>query len=181
MFTPTRLLKTEDSIWGVPEDVSDTSLHPYIVTKGRTKYIAPDGEKLIISAFTRGYTQVKSATVADNRQPENIDAVYTMIGMLKEELEAKNTQLAKKDEQIERLTTALENTTASLHAAQALHAGTMHKQLGEGDGDRPEGAAPQQEAVEVMDIEKIRAEPPAAAPADPEHKPGFFARIFRRK
>lgn len=45
-----------------------------------------------------------------------------VISMLQHELKVKN-------EQIERLTIALENTTASLQAAQALHAGTMKKQI----------------------------------------------------
>jgi AcrR family transcriptional regulator len=51
----------------------------------------------------------------DAHQSASHDAV---ISMLQRELEIKN-------QQIDRLTTALENTTASLHAAQALHAGTL--------------------------------------------------------
>ena len=53
---------------------------------------------------------------------DNANRVDTLISMLQRELEIKNKQ-------IEDLTTALEHTTASLHAAQALHAGTMQKQL----------------------------------------------------
>ena len=56
--------------------------------------------------------------------------------MLQKELDGKNEQIAAqtrqleaKDRQIEQLTAALENTTSSLQAAQALHAGTMQKQL----------------------------------------------------
>jgi len=58
----------------------------------------------------------------------------SVVAMLQKELDIKN-------QQIESLTVALENTTASLHAAQALHVGTMQKQLTDG-GDQPEPATP---------------------------------------
>jgi hypothetical protein len=48
--------------------------------------------------------------------------IHTVIDLLKRELEIKNKQ-------IEDLTKALENTTASLMAAHALHAGTMQDKL----------------------------------------------------
>ena len=38
-------------------------------------------------------------------------------------------ELGVKNEQIDELTTALSETSKALHAAQALHAGTMQKQL----------------------------------------------------
>ena len=137
----------------------------YISTKGTTKYIAPEGEKLIKSAFSEKATTKVHTNRVHGVHVDVADPVYTMIGMLKEELETKNrqldskdVQLAEKDKQIGELTAALENTTASLHAAQALHAGTMHKQLGAGAGDL------QQEDA-----------------AEPEKKPGLFARIFGNK
>lgn len=63
-------------------------------------------------------------------------------------------QLAVKDQQIATLTAALESTSAALHAAQALHAGTIRKELMPGEPD----------------------------PATPEPaRTGIFARIFGRK
>ena len=63
----------------------------------------------------------------------------TVIAMLQRELEVKNGQIEALQRQNELLTSALENTTSSLQAAQALHAGTMQQQL----------AAPEESAVEA--------------------------------
>jgi len=49
--------------------------------------------------------------------------------MLQSELDSKNKLIDEQQQTIRELTAALENTTASLHAAQSLHAGTMQKQL----------------------------------------------------
>ena len=49
------------------------------------------------------------------------------------QIEAQQAQLATKETEILNLTAALENTTKSLHAAQALHAGTMQAQLEAGE------------------------------------------------
>ena len=46
-------------------------------------------------------------------------------------------QLREKDKQIEALTKALENTTSSLKASQALHAGTIQNQLTESSESEP--------------------------------------------
>lgn len=102
-----------------------TSIQPYIYMEVGTKYIDETGEKLIKEAFEgKVYT-----TVADNEpidKAETVDTVHTLINMLQNELDVKNKQ-------IQELTAALENTTASLHAAQVLHAGTMQNRLEPGD------------------------------------------------
>jgi predicted site-specific integrase-resolvase len=83
----------------------------------------------------------------DVHQTTSSDTVIdTVIAMLQKELDIKNRQ-------IEELTAALEHTTASLHAAQALHAGTMQKQLTESDADRE----------------------------TPQEQKGFFSRLFKGK
>ena len=61
-----------------------------------------------------------------NNQSQPLEAV---IAMLQRELEIKNGQIEALQRQNEQLTSALENTTSSLQAAQALHAGTMQQQL----------------------------------------------------
>jgi AcrR family transcriptional regulator len=65
----------------------------------------------------------------------------TVISMLRQELDAKNAQLAAKDKQIDDLNARLAEVTAALvgaqdaaRAAQALHAGTIQAQLGDGRG-----------------------------------------------
>jgi hypothetical protein len=61
--------------------------------------------------------------------------------MLRRELDAKNAQLTAKDKQIDDLNARLADVTAALigaqesaRAAQALHAGTIQAQLGDGRG-----------------------------------------------
>ena len=48
---------------------------------------------------------------------------------LNSQLESQRKQISDQAEQIAKLTSSLDNTTSSLQAAQALHAGTMKKQL----------------------------------------------------
>ena len=112
-----------------------TCIQPYIHTKQGTKYIDDEGERLIIEAFgDKVYTEV-----ADNVHIDKNNHVHTLVTMLQEQLQVKDRQIEARDIQIGELTAALENTTASLHAAQALHAGTMRKQLASGEEDRPAG------------------------------------------
>lgn len=61
---------------------------------------------------------------------EQHDAIIKVLQATIETLEG---QLSIKDRQIERQATTIENLSASLAAAQALHAGTIQQQLVEGD------------------------------------------------
>lgn len=56
-----------------------------------------------------------------------------VLQVLKVTIETLQEQLVIKDKQIERQATTIENLSASLAAAQALHAGTIQQQLAEGD------------------------------------------------
>jgi len=106
-----------------------------------TKYYDEAAETLIIQHFTE--IGVSGEAHHDHIKSGQFDVV---IAMLEKELDAKNRQISE-------LTAALEHTTASLHAAQALHAGTMQKQLTDGRADQNEPQEPQ----------------------------GFFSRFFKRK
>ena len=80
------------------------------------------------------------------------------ITMFQAQLAVKDRQINLLQEQISQLTAAMENLTASLNAEQALHAGTIQKQLA---------------AHSVMD-----------QPSDveqPKQKQGLFSRLFGRK
>ncbi len=85
------------------------------------------------------------------------------IDLLQEQLRVKDQQIATKDkqiaaqqEQLTQLTAALEHTTTSLQAAQALHAGTM-QQLG----------AAEQESVQDEFADPVPAtEPVQESPAE---------------
>ena len=80
------------------------------------------------------------------------------VAFLREQLRVKDRQIEVQQEQISQLTAALEHTTASLHAAQALHAGTMQVQLDAGE--------PQTEVTIGVD-----SRDPEQAQAAPEPKP----------
>ena len=67
-------------------------------------------------------------------------------------------QLIAKDNQIGQITSAMENLTASLNAEQALHAGTIQKQLAE-----------HSTMDQSYDTEQ------------PKQKQSFFARLFGKK
>jgi predicted transcriptional regulator len=108
-------------------------------TVSGTIYILPEGQELIRQAFSQGSAQTRFSGVSANQLPSISDEVSSLISMLQVQLEVKDKQIEARDIQIGELTAALENTTASLHAAQALHAGTMHKQLKSGAEDRPIG------------------------------------------
>ena len=58
-----------------------------------------------------------------------IDLLQEQIRVTDQQIETKDKQIAAQLEQLTQLTAALEHTTTSLQAAQALHAGTM-QQLG---------------------------------------------------
>lgn len=55
--------------------------------------------------------------------------VSDVVSTLQEQLREKDRQIQQQQQSIKELTAALENTTASLKAAQALHAGTMQQNL----------------------------------------------------
>lgn len=87
------------------------------------------------------------------------------IQILQDQLISKDNQIAEKDrqikllqEQITQLTNAMENLTTALNAEQALHAGTIQRQLSEHSVmDQP------------SDVEQ------------PKQKQGLFSRLFGRK
>ena len=80
------------------------------------------------------------------------------ITMYQAQLAVKDRQINLLQEQISQLTAAMENLTASLNAEQALHAGTIQKQLAEHSVmDQP------------SDVEQ------------PKQKQGLFSRLFGRK
>ena len=87
----------------------------------------------------------EQSTLGSNESDESNESNEKLISALTAQLETKDeqikilqAQLLAKDEQLGQLTAALENTTAALTAAQALHAGTLQKQLTMQD-EKPKG------------------------------------------
>jgi SAM-dependent methyltransferase len=107
----------------------------------RTEYYDETAEALIIKHFKANsenetYRERISETYRERFTDTSNDTVVTV---LKHELDAKNAQLEVKDKQIEELNARLADVTAALisaqdtaRAAQALHAGTIQAQLGDG-------------------------------------------------
>ena len=79
------------------------------------------------------------------------------IQMLQEQIKLLQQQLIAKDNQIGQITAAMENLTTALSAEQALHAGTIQKQLAD---------------------HSVKEEP---EPEQPKQKQGLFSRLFCRK
>ena len=88
-------------------------------------------EALILKAFMKD-SQTKIGNQSETKNIENSDLLFTLqntISMLQEQLQVKDQQIEQLQDQISQLTIALENTTSSLKAAQALHAGTIQQQI----------------------------------------------------
>ena len=85
-------------------------------------------EMLITTHFSEK-NRINNVHHDTNKAVSNDVIINTIIDMLQKELDTKNQQLEAKDRHISELTVALENITASLKTAQALHAGTIQKQL----------------------------------------------------
>lgn len=113
----------------VRKKIEKLGLQTELLKNGNKITVDENVAKQIITAFNRP-TENETQTEFAN---QNSNEFSKVIEILQAELESKNEQLASKDRQIEDLTRALENTTASLQAEQALHAGTMQKQLSSGE------------------------------------------------
>ena len=173
----------------IRNEIERQSLRSFCQKSGRSFCIDEEGERRIKSAIV-DRKQNKSKTkfgVVDAKPLQNDD---TLLLLLREELTAKNAQIEElqrqRREQEERhareiaaLTAALENVSASLKAAQALHAGTLQERLEakqavteegvteggltkeRGPEERgPEEGAPQEEEAaapeDTVDVEKKR-------------------------
>lgn len=121
--------------------ISKTAIRKYMTPEFREKFtstsetgailVSEDGENHIKSLrkppettgnqFAETANQEVSGTKNSTGDP--------VVEALLEQLKAKDRQIEAQQVQISQLTAALENTTQSLQAAQALHAGTMKKQL----------------------------------------------------
>ena len=119
-----------------------TSLQGYVSTVDGVLQIDVDGENLIKSAFTKDMSTTDLHGIASTLN-SSVNLTETLVDMLKLDIEAKNRQIEDMhndlvgmqrtiDAQQETIHTQAENIkdlTASLNAAQALHAGTIQAQL----------------------------------------------------
>lgn len=140
----------------------NTRLKPYVELVEGRKLIA---EQALFEIYG---IEVKQTSNQENNQPHNPSSTENnpLYDILREELTAKNRQIEQLQSQVAQLTSALENTTASLRAAQALHAGTMKQQL-----------------LPNPSTEEECCEDPAepAAPEQPTKKLSLWERLFGRQ
>lgn len=115
-----------------------TNLQPFTETIDRVIYISVDGEKLIKEAFGIKNENVNSSIVYDNKFTQKDGELKRIIDILEKQIDSKDNLIQQQQKSINELTAALENTTESLKASQALHAGTMQKQLQESESEKEE-------------------------------------------
>ena len=90
---------------------------------------------------------------------QQLSVLSKQLSVKDEQIKLLQEQLIAKDVQIGQVTTAMESMATALTAAQALHAGTIQKQL-----------------TEYSVMEKSSGEP-----EQPKQKQGLFSRLFGRK
>lgn len=142
-----------------------TRLASYVHEKDGQKYIE---RRALDEVFKIGGVQpIQPEKTAKSPEANNIeqrlyDTMQATIELLQEQIKVKDQQLESKDKQIAaqldqltQLTSALEHTTTSLQAAQALHAGTM-QQLGAADQEETKEDVVEPENEEKDDIEHRR-------------------------
>lgn len=167
-----------------------TELHEYFKIENGKKYIHRDALRLFGNA-TELHNEMQPLATDNATRLHNVAQPFeTALAALEKQLEAMQQQLAEKDKQLSeanahiteltatikaeqehsaQLATALDNTTAALTAAQALHAGTIKQQLieqHEPDSDL--------QAQEEQPTQELVEDPP-------KKKLSFFQKIFRRK
>ena len=115
-----------------------------------------------ITAFFEKSTKTpktsKSTKSTNEKEKTTISFLELQNEILRKQLVIKDNQIRLLQEQIGQLTNAMENLTTALNAEQALHAGTIQRQLSEHSVmDQP------------SDVEQ------------PKQKQGLFSRLFGRK
>ena len=157
--------------------VSKTTISKAISALGLSNRLNRSGNKYIISedqteqikmqiANSRPQTaNDKSQTANDKSQLENqkalIEVLQKQLALLNEQLSIKAGQIKAYQEQIHILTNSLHDATVALTAEQALHAGTIQRQLTEQINPKEEAALDHQE--------------------QPNNKQSIFSKLFGRK
>ena len=159
---------TPEIVSNVSEIVSDTPKNVSIVSKivSDTPEIVSNVSNKIVSETHE--TQSMNIENTDKTYQPNQDLQLSIldrqlavkdnqIQMLQEQIKLLQQQLIAKDNQIGQITAAMENLTTALSAEQALHAGTIQKQLAD---------------------HSVKEEPETE---QPKQKQGLFSRLFGRK
>ena len=162
-----------------------TSMQAYIVYENGVKYIDEDGVNRIIQVFKKSAsTSVHMDTAIDAGVDKNSLVYSEMVNLLKQQIEdlkedkmvlqGKNDELhtelaAERQYSREQIATL----TAALVSEQALHAGTLQKQLGGGQLDE----AP----TDDIKAENSESAKSVVEPVEKSAKPGILKMLFSKK
>ena len=164
--------------------VSKTTISKAISALGLQGELKQSGNKYLLSEIQIESVKLqienqKSQTASEKSQTANqnalIEVLQKQLSLLNKQLSIKDDQIrayqeqirllqeqvVSKDKQIEQITVAMENITAALTASQALHAGTIQRQLTEQSSNK-ENTGPDD-------------------PEQPKQKQGFFSKFFGKK
>ena len=143
-----------ENVSGIPENVSNVSE----IVSGTPENVSNVSNKIVSNEIVSETHETQSMNI------ENTDKTYqpnqdlqlsildrqlavkdNQIQMLQEQIKLLQQQLIAKDNQIGQITAAMENLTTALSAEQALHAGTIQKQLADHSvKEEPETEQPKQ-------------------------------------
>ena len=132
--------------------VSKTTISKAISALGLSNRLNRSGNKYIISEDQTEQIKMQIAnskpqTASDKSQLENqialIELLQKQLALLNEQLSIKDGQIKAYQEQIRILTDSLHDATVALTAEQALHAGTIQRQLTEQINSKEEAALDQ--------------------------------------
>ncbi len=156
----------------VRKKIENLGLSDSLQTIGNRILVDERQESLIKSAFEKTETENrKQKPVCENQ------LLSDLVSTLQQQLAAKDKQIESQQEQLTKLTAALEHTTTSLQAAQALHAGTIQQQLTSGAVPQQEApAAPQQPVTVNADEQPAQDE----AAAEKDLKPATYRKKIRK-
>ena len=171
--TPENVSNVSEIVSGTPENVSNVSK----IVSNPSENISNVPENVSIVSNKIVSNEIVSEThETQSKHIENTDKTYqpnqdlqlsildrqlavkdNQIQMLQEQIKLLQQQLIAKDNQIGQITAAMENLTTALSAEQALHAGTIQKQLAD------------HSVKEEIETEQ------------PKQKQSFFSRIFGKR
>ena len=148
---PENVSNVSEIVSGTPENVSNVSK---IVSN---KIVSETHETQSMNIENTDKTYQPNQDLQLSILDRQLAVKDNQIQMLQEQIKLLQQQLIAKDNQIGQITAAMENLTTALSAEQALHAGTIQKQLAD---------------------HSVKEEPETE---QPKQKQGLFSRLFGRK
>ena len=145
--TPENVSNVSEIVSSTPENVSNVS----------NKIVSETHETQSMNIENTDKTYQPNQDLQLSILDRQLTVKDNQIQMLQEQIKLLQQQLIAKDNQIGQITAAMENLTTALSAEQALHAGTIQKQLAD---------------------HSVKEEPELE---QPKQKHGLFSRFFGRK